>query len=667
MNRSNVGIGYTFMTLSYLCLTLRLALLGINMHRYLARYLLCLLLVGMGGCIDLDSSDDSIEVVEDPSASDEAPDNDDDENSDDPVASDSYGKNILNAQSPLAVNIAPFAAWTPGWVLMDVFPKSQPWISNLCDSDVWGSGPALSLDANGWVTSLGSNECADTLIFGSMAGHYPAGTYAVLWEGDGDLSIRWDIEPAVVHTQGTTAQTSNGLNRLTFDISAAQQTDLGIGIRIASQTDNYIKNIRMIAPGGMCGRSETELNYFKYCQTDRGGEGSCAVDESCYDFEDIYWDRFSDTSDDMNNPKPVFHPLYASTYQQYRAIRFMKWLRPEDNLVENWSDRVSVHNQNFTDDERGFAIEYPLAFANLLNADAYLNVPMMATDDYATQYAQLVNTGLNENLKIYLEYGNEIFNPVTPLPYGYALDQAELANSGIPAGDSDLVKIAKYAGRRSGQIFDIWDNQITNASERLIKVLVGFNPLSDYTLNVLDFENSAAKANALAINGYIGPNRLYVDSVAAFDAMSVDDILQEITLGNVINSEGSLIELNQNYITHAAYASDRNLQLIAYEGGNFMQTTGAGQAVVDKFFTLNRDSRLSDAFVSNFNNFESAGATTFFYFLNEDFWTEEGAFGARRYQDESREEAVVFDGIMDYIESTVCWWADCERSLLDSP
>ena len=640
------------------------------MSKYLCYCLLCFLSLGLGACIDLESSDESIEVIEDPNASDEPNDEDDETDpvddsdlDDSPIADDHYGENTLNANSPLAVNIAPFAAWTPGWVLMDVFPKSQPWISNLCNSDVWQSGPALSLDANGWVTSLSANQCADTLIFGSMAGHYPEGQYVVLWEGDGDLSIRWDIQPEVAHVQGSEAQMSNGLNRLTFNITTAQQTDLGIGIRIAGQAENYIKNIRMIAPGGMCGRSETELNYFKYCQTARGGEGSCAQDESCYDFEDIYWDRFTQTADEMNNPKAVFHPLYASTYQQYRAIRFMKWLRPEDNHVENWSDRVPLHNQNFTDDERGFAIEYPLAFANLLNADAYLNVPMMTTDDYVTQYAQLVDDGLNENLKIYLEYGNEIFNPVTPLPYGYALDQANEAGSGIPNSDSDLIKIAKFAGRRSVEIFDIWDNQITESSERLIKVLVGFNPLSDYTLNVLDFENAATHADALAINGYIGPNRLYVDNVAAFDAMSVNDILQEITLGNVINSEGSLVELNQNYITHAAYAADRNLQLIAYEGGNFMQTTGAGQSVVDKFFTLNRDSRLSDAFVSNFENFEAAGATTFFYFLNEDFWTDEGAFGARRYQDESREEAVVFDGLMNYIESTVCWWNNCERTL----
>jgi len=625
----------------------------------------CCCLFGLSACLHSEDSEVSvIEAGEQPAPQDDDPaDEPVDDPADDPVVQDTYGKNTLNATSPLAVNIAPFAAWTPGWVLIDGFAKTQPWISNLCNSDVWGSGPALNLDANGWVTSLSSNQCADTLAFGSQAGHYPDGEYVVLWEGEGTLAIRWDVDPQVVHNEGDTVTTQNGLKRMTFNLPKSAQTDLGIGIRIASVGANPLKNIRMIAPGGMCGRSATQLDYFSFCQTSRGGTGTCPVSESCFDFEDIYWDRFNDSVASMNQPKAIFHPLYAASYQQYRAIRFMKWLRPEDSHVENWGARVTVQDQSFSDDTKGLPIEYILAYANLLNSDAYINVPMMANDDYVTQYAQLMNSGLNSHLKMYLEYGNEIFNPVTPLPYGHALAKANEAGSGIPASDSDLIKTAKYTARRSSQIFDIWDAQITDSDNRLIKVLVGFNPLSDYTLNVLDFESASSKADALAINGYIGPNRLYVDSVAAFDAMSVEQILQEINVGDVVNSESSLADLNAVYVSHAAYASDRNLQLISYEGGNFMQTTGAPQATVDKFFTLNRDSRLADAFVQNFNNFQAAGATSFFFFLNEDFWTNEGAFGARRYQDETRSDAPVFDGLMTYIEQTLCWWESCERTL----
>lgn len=37
---------------------------------------------------------------------------------------DGYSGNLRNVSSPVAVNIAPFNAWTPGWVLIDQFP---PW------------------------------------------------------------------------------------------------------------------------------------------------------------------------------------------------------------------------------------------------------------------------------------------------------------------------------------------------------------------------------------------------------------------------------------------------------------------------------------------------------------------------------------------------------------
>jgi len=634
-------------------------------RRFMGIALFCCLFA-LTACLDTSDSDVLVVEEEGQPAPQEDDSIDDTNNPGDDIINtpaDNYGKNTLNAASPLAVNIAPFAAWTPGWVLIDGFAKTQPWISNLCNSDAWGSGPALNRDAQGWVTSLASNQCADTLAFGSQAGHYPDGEYVVLFEGEGSLSFRWDVQPEVAHIQGDNIELKNGLKRLTFTLAKADQTDLGIGIRVSSVGASPLKNIRLILPGGMCGRSSTELDYFAFCQTDRGGTGTCPVTESCFDFEDIYWDRFSDSIASMNQPKAIFHPLYAASYQQYRAIRFMKWLRPEDSEVQHWSERVTVQDQSFSDDTKGLPIEYILAYANLLNTDAYVNVPMMANDDYVTQYAQLMNSGLNSPLKMYLEYGNEIFNPVTPLPYGHALASANASSSGIPSTDSDLIKTAKFTARRSSEIFDIFDAHITDSASRLIKVLVGFNPLSDYTLNVLDFEGAATKADALAINGYIGPNRLYVDSVAAFDAMNVEQILQEINLGNVVNSESSLQELSQNYVTHAAYASDRGLQLIAYEGGNFMQTTGAPQATIDAFFALNRDSRLGDAFVENVNNFQQAGATAFFYFLNEDFWTHEGAFGAMRYQDETRSEAPVFDTLMTYIEQTVCWWDDCERSV----
>lgn len=169
----------------------------------------------------------------------------------------------------------------------------------------------------------------------------------------------------------------------------------------------------------------------------------------------------------------------------------------------------------------------------------------------------------------------------------------------------------------------------------------------------------------LAINGYIGPSRPYVDAafLSTFDTMTIDDLFSEITVGGIVDSGASVSDLNSVYTEHAALAASKNLDFIAYEGGNFMELDGAPQSTVDMFYEANQDVRMPTAFVDNVNNFIAAGGKDFFFFLNEDLWTAEGAFGARRYQDQTREEAVVFDGLMDFIETTPCSWADCKLLL----
>ncbi len=116
-------------------------MLPLPLTRWLTYTVMCCCVLGLTACLH-DSESDVI-VVE--NGADPAPQEDDDPTDDpdddpaDPIdnPADTYGKNTLNATSPLAVNIAPFAAWTPGWVLIDGFAKTQPWISNLCNSDVW--------------------------------------------------------------------------------------------------------------------------------------------------------------------------------------------------------------------------------------------------------------------------------------------------------------------------------------------------------------------------------------------------------------------------------------------------------------------------------------------------------------------------------------------------
>jgi len=93
-----------------------------------------------------------------------------------------------------------------------------------------------------------------------------------------------------------------------------------------------------------------------------------------------------------------------------------------------------------------------------------------------------------------------------------------------------------------------------------------------------------------------------------------------------------------------------------------MELDDGPQSIVDVFYAANRDTRLAPLFTQNITNFISAGGKDFFYFLNEDLWTNQGAFGARQYQDQTREQSPIFDGLSDYIEGTPCSWTNCELS-----
>jgi len=92
------------------------------------------------------------------------------------VQSAPYDLNTQNTQSPLATNVAPFNSWTPGWVLVDAFPKTQNWMNEPCDFASWGNLPPLDLDANRGVRSLADNQCIYISVYTDQAGHYPAGT-----------------------------------------------------------------------------------------------------------------------------------------------------------------------------------------------------------------------------------------------------------------------------------------------------------------------------------------------------------------------------------------------------------------------------------------------------------------------------------------------------------
>jgi len=570
--------------------------------------------------------------------------------------------NTSNIVSALGANVEPYAPWSPTLILTDIFPKTMPWRSVNCMTDA--EEGSLARDAAQWVAALDENQCADSFVLTGLGDSYPGGTYVLLWEGKGIFSVAGDLTEDIVHTTSEETEVTNAsLNRITFDVVETERAEGGIYFRISETTaGNYIRNMRLIPPGGVCGKSATELDYFAHCATDRGGVGSCPTTQQCYDFEDVYWDRFNETYKTMNTPRAVFHPQWLAKFRKYRAIRYMKWTRAEDNMRVGWNSRVGLRTQSFVEDESGWPYEYTSAMSNILNADVWVNIPMMASNDYAGQLANFYKGTLNSNLKIYFEYGNENFNTLQAVPYTYALQQANEMDSGIPSTDEDMTKVAKFSIKRTAEISGLWDAAFGKDKERLTSVFPTFTVMLSYAQDALGFENYVSQIDALSPAGYIAPDRRFADNVTVFDAMSKDDILQEVVDGSVVDSGADLVSLNSRYVAHKALADQYNLKMIAYEGGSHMVGSGGPDSLVAAMIEANRDVQMGTHLATNLNNWKSAGGEIWFHFLVFDLWNEDGMFGLYEHQAQSTIDAPKAYEILNWINQNPCWWDGCQRA-----
>ena len=119
----------------------------------------------------------------------------------------------------------------------------------------------------------------------------------------------------------------------------------------------------------------------------------------------------------------------------FTLIRFMDYLATDANNQRHWADRVKPLDTSqyqtlagYGWQGKGGAWEYAIELANETGKDIWINIPLQVDDDYVTRLAQLLRYGsdgtnpysapqaapvfppLDANLRVYVEYSNEIWN-----------------------------------------------------------------------------------------------------------------------------------------------------------------------------------------------------------------------------------------------------------------
>ncbi|WP_165249371.1 hypothetical protein [Paludisphaera soli] len=147
----------------------------------------------------------------------------------------------------------------------------------------------------------------------------------------------------------------------------------------------------------------------------------------------------------------VFTNEYLASLKPFSTLRYMDWLETNHNPgyygdegrhALEWADRRPADyatQAGETGGKYGVAWEHVVELANATDTDAWINVPIAATDGYVAELAKFLKAGLKPGLKVYVEHSNEVWNFGFP-QYIYnklaAIDEVKRGGSPLNADGS---------------------------------------------------------------------------------------------------------------------------------------------------------------------------------------------------------------------------------------
>jgi hypothetical protein len=550
----------------------------------------------------------------------------------------------FNAQSAMGINLAAVNYYSTEQPLINSFAMSQGWTTH--SNSIWDTNEEkyLNLDANGWPITLKSVNEPTTQQFSSVGvqfllgmpnttnGTYPANQYIVLYDGQGTLSYGFDAA-AVRRSPGR-------------DIINVIPSNNGIELRIVAtdpnHTGNYLRNIRVV----------TTAN-----------EGALKAGQ-------------------------FFNPAFLGIIQNFRALRFMDWFQTNGSTLSSWTDRATP-TYAFFGTPKGVPIEIALQLANTVSADAWMNVPVMADDNYITRMATLVHNKLGASQKIYVELSNEVWNRSFS-QYNYAVSQGQSLWPHQPSGASGFKYNREWFGMRTAQMCDIWKS-VWGADPRLVCVLGAQAALSLSATEALKCPYwiqgtpcSGHAIDAVAIAPYMGgavPSTwtLQADGGLAnlFKSLySQNDADDESYFSRILRKwsrSGSMIPTGGFIAQDAAWEQELmraiapyKLPLLAYEGGqNFAD--GSTSALNALYMAANRDRRMGQAYAAYFQQWKTAGGQLFMYYNDVGVESNYGSWGALEsiMQPTTPLSSIPpkWEAIQNFISMTPCWWPSCSGTI----
>lgn len=264
-----------------------------------------------------------------------------------PITVMAQGRDQLLGKASAGINFAGPADWSTELPLVDVFRLSRKWISQR-EGAGWNQGPEPELDADGYVVRLEPGTWVETPVCTIEGGHYPSGTYTLLFKGSGEIEIGG---------AGTIATRRPGRYTVTVD-----STKGPIWVRI-KRTDpsDHLRDIHLVMPG----------------------------------FEDTF----------RENP---WRPDFVKMWSQMKAFRSMDWQLTNDSTIQSAADFPKMSDRTWT--TKGLPLELICDFANRTQITPWVCVPHLADDEAIEFMAETIKRSLGADKTLIVEYSNEVWN-----------------------------------------------------------------------------------------------------------------------------------------------------------------------------------------------------------------------------------------------------------------
>ncbi len=324
--------------------------------------------------------------------------------------------------------------WDGSFAFVDAMKHARPWQ----DATDWHQ-PVAGVDNLGWPTAD-----ASTVIYSGTPAQIN-GTYQLSFNGQADISLLWVA--GSISNQLFDPKTNITTAEVTYNMSSSGSVGLTLKNtrrNVGSAINTGFTNMHLYRPG-------------------------YATDGSA-----------------------VFTTPFLAGLGKSTVVRMMEWMSINENTTQHWADRLTPLHMSKTVpiytgpgggtwnlSQPGVAFEHQIQLCNALHSDCWLNIPMVADNEYVQNMALALRFGtdgtnpyhspqtnplyppLNAELRVYLEYANEIWNSAGGFnSFGVIQDIAGSLPAGhdllIPPEPSIWYKMWRYPAYRMAQISDIF-------------------------------------------------------------------------------------------------------------------------------------------------------------------------------------------------------------------